>query len=91
MKFEFDLEQAEMELDNVEDLLSVFFGFFVEERPFGKKADATSALWFVDQCKIYESVVNAAWDKVRKVRADMEAAIDSHYREAKQKKDGEAA
>lgn len=91
MKFEFDLEQAEAELNNVEDLLAVFWGFFNEERPFGEEANAAAALWFVHQCKTYESVVNAAWDKVRKVRADMEAAIEKQYREAEQKKGGEAA
>lgn len=91
MKFEFDLEQAETELDNVEDLLSVFWGFFAEERPFGKEVNTVSALWFINQCKTYESVVNAAWDKVRKLRADMEAAIEKHYHEAGQKKGGEAA
>lgn len=48
-------------------------------------------LWFVNQCRIYESVINATWDKVRKVRADMEAAIEKYYREAKQKKGSEAA
>lgn len=42
--FEFDLEQAEQALDNVEDLFSVFWGFFVEERPFGEKV-----LWDRDQ------------------------------------------
>lgn len=89
--FEFDLEQAEQALDNAEDLLSVFWGFFAEERPFGEEVDVAAALWFIQSCKTYESVVNAAWDKVRKVRADMEAAIESHYREAKQKKGGEAA
>ncbi len=89
MKFEFDLEQAENELESIEDLLSVFFGFFVEERPFGE-VDTTSALWFVHQCKTYESVVNAARDKVRKVRADMEAAIENHYH-GENTKGGEAA
>lgn len=91
MKIEFDLEQAEVELDNAADLLAVFWGFFSEERPFGEDPDTAAALWFVHQCKIYESVVNAAWDKVRKVRADMEAAIENQYCEAKQKKGGEAA
>lgn len=91
MKFEFDLEQAEVELNYVEDLFSVFWGFFVEERPFGEEVDVAAALWFIHSCKTYESVINAAWDKVRKVRADMEAAIERHYLEAKQKKGGEAA
>ena len=88
-KFEFDLESAECELENVENLLSVFFGFFNEERPFGKKIDATKALYFVDQCKTYESVLHAAWDKIREVRADMETAIEQYYHESK--KGGEAA
>lgn len=89
-KFEFDLEQAEIALDDVDDLLSVFWSFFVEERPFGDKVDTAAALWFVDRCGIYESVINAAWDKVRRVRAEMEAAINKGYIESK-KKGGEAA
>lgn len=68
-----------------------FGGFFNEERPFGEKVDTTAALWFVHSCKTYESVINAAWDKVCKVRADMNSAIEKQYREAKQKKGGEAA
>lgn len=76
-KNEFDLEQAEYELDNVEDLLSVFWGFFNEERPFGEKADTAAAIWFVKRCKIYESIINAAWDKVRSVRAEMMSAINN--------------
>lgn len=88
-KNEFDLEQAEYELDNVEDLLSVFWGFFNEERPFGEKADTAEAIWFVKRCKIYESVINAAWDKVRKLRIDMETAIEKQYSESR-KKGGEA-
>lgn len=87
--FEFDLEIAEYELKNVENLLSVFFDFFNEERPFGEKIDPTEAIWFTDRCKTYESVINAAWNKIRKIRADMETAIEQHYHESK--KGGEAA
>lgn len=90
MKFEFDLESAEQELENTENLISVFFGFFNEERPVGKKIDTAEASWFVTQCKIYESVINAAWDKIRKLRADMEIAIEKQYSES-EKKGGEAA
>lgn len=89
-KFEFDLEQAEMALDDAENLLAVFWGFFAEERPSDENAELTEALWFAQSCKPYESVLNAAWDKVRKVRADMEATIEQQYRESK-KKGGEAA
>ncbi len=84
--FEFDLENAEYELENVENLLSVFFGFFNEERPFGEKIDPTKAIWFTARCKTYESVINAAWDKVHKLRADMEAVTCGEN-----KKGGEAA
>lgn len=56
-KFEFDLESAECELNNVENLLSVFWGFFNEERPFGKELNTAAALWFVQSCKPYESVI----------------------------------
>lgn len=89
-KFEFDLEQAEMALDDVENLLSVFWGFFAEERPSDENAEFTEALWFAQSCKPYESVLNAAWDKVRQVRAEMEAAINKGYIESR-KKGGEAA
>ncbi|MCH5204295.1 MAG: hypothetical protein J1F03_06075 [Oscillospiraceae bacterium] len=84
-RFEFDLEMAEQALDDVANLLSVFWGFFNEERPLFEDPDAFKARWFVQGCKTYESVLTAAWDKVRDVRADMEAAIDSHYKEAKSK------
>lgn len=86
--FEFDLEQAEMELNNVDNLLSVFWGFFNEERPLGK-ADTVANSYFVESCKTYESVINAAWDKVRQVRANMEAAIEKRY--SSPKNGGEAA
>lgn len=89
-KFEFDLEQAEIALGDVENLLSVFWGFFAEERQLNEKDDTVSALWFVQNCTPYESVLNAAWDKVRSVRADMEAVINKTYSESK-KKAGEAA
>lgn len=89
MKFEFDLEDAELELDNVDNLLSVFWGFFYEERPFGEKSNAAMNTWFVKRCKIYESVINAAWDKVRKLLIDMETAIEKQYSESR-KKGGEA-
>lgn len=90
MKFEFDLEQAEQELDDVENLLSVFWGFFNEERPLDEKANTAAALWFVRGCRIYDSVINAAWDKIRKVRVEMESAIESHYH-GENRKGGEAA
>ena len=86
MNFEFDLESAECELEDVENLLSVFFGFFNEERPFGKNIDAAAAFWFVNQCEIYKSVLNAAWDKIRKLRTDMEAVTCGEV-----KKGGEVA
>lgn len=89
-KFEFDLEEAENELDNVENLFSVFWGFFNEERPIEDNIDANSAEVFVRGCKPYESVLNAAWDKVRCLRANMEAAIEKHYH-SKKSKGGEAA
>lgn len=88
-KFEFDLESAEYELETIEDLFSVFWGFFNEERPFGEKIDTIASSLFVNQCKTYESVLNAAWDKVRRVRADMEAAINKGYLE-RRKNGGEA-
>lgn len=87
--FNFDLESTECELENIENLISVFWGFFNEERPFGEKIDKTEALYFVKSCKIYDSVINAAWDKIRAIRAEMEAAIEQQYRESK--KGGEAA
>ena len=89
-KFEFDLEQAEQALDDVTNLLSVFWGFFNEERPLFEDPDTFKARWFVQGCKTYESVLNAAWDKVREVHADMEAAINKHYHKDN-KKGGEAA
>lgn len=89
-KFEFDLEEAEQELDNVENLLSVFWGFFNEERPLEEELNTTAALWFVQSCKPYDSVILAAWDKIRKLHAEMESAINNHYHGDKQK-GGEAA
>lgn len=89
-RFEFDLEDAVQELDDAENLLSVFWGFFNEERPFGKKIDATHATLFVEQCKLYDSVMRAAWGKVRSLRTEMESAIENHYHGDNQK-GGEAA
>lgn len=43
-KFEFDLEEAEQGLDNVENLLSVFWGFFNEERPLEEELNTTGTL-----------------------------------------------
>ena len=84
-RFEFDLETAEQALDDVANLLSVFWGFFNEERPLFEDPDAFKARWFVQGCKTYESVLTAARDKVRDVRADMEAAIEKHYHKDKDK------
>lgn len=86
--FNFDLETAEYELENIENLLSVFWGFFNEERPLEEKANTTAACLFVTQCKTYESVFVAAWDKVQAIREDMETAIKKQYGS---KKDGDAA
>ncbi len=88
--FDFDLENAENELDDVEKLISVFLGFFDEERPFGEKPDTTEALVFVHNCETYESVIHAGFDKIRRLHADMETAIEKYFSESK-KEGGEVA
>lgn len=89
-KFEIDLEQVEHELDDTLNLLSIFWGFFNEERPFGDKINELEALLFVNSCKTYESVINVAWDKLRNLHSDVKTAIETHYSKHK-KEGGEAA
>lgn len=84
-KFDFDLETAEYELEIIDDLLSVFLGFF-EERP--EENDILAARLFVSQCKIYESVLVAAWDKLKAIRGDMKTAIAKYFEKEKLKKKG---
>ncbi len=88
-KFEFDLESAKAELERAENLLSVFLGFFSEERPIGNPPDKSAVIWFVKNCEIYESVIGACLDKLRKLSADMETAIDKACKE--NRKGGEVA
>ena len=75
-KCKLDLEQVESVLRDTENLLAVFWWFFAEERPDEEKYDPAAALWFLQSCKPYESVLNAAWDKVRQVRTDVNTAIE---------------
>ncbi len=88
-KFEFDLEQARYELENIENLISVFWDFFSEGRPIGNPPDKCETFLFVQKSETYESVIITVWDKIRKIRADMETAIDRTCE--KSRKGGEVA
>lgn len=83
LQFNFDLESAEQTLDDAVNLLSVFWTFFNEKRPSYDTFETFKAAWFIDYCREYESVLNAACDKVREVHKDMEIAINSCFEEAK--------
>ena len=87
-KFEFDLEQADVALENAENLLSIFWNFFCIERPAGEaKPDSTEVLWFVRNCKTYESVLNTALEKINAVHADIMVAIEKYFADEKKKSD----
>lgn len=81
--FNFDLENAEQLLDDALDLLSVFWAFFNEKRPSCDDPETFKAAWFIDDCKEYGSVLNAAFDKVREVHKDMVTSINNYCSEAK--------
>lgn len=77
--FNFNIENADCELDDVEHLLTVFWEFFDQERPAGDPANIATALKFIQDCGIYGSLLDAAWDKIRAIHAEMVTAIKQHF------------
>lgn len=71
---DFNIENADCELDDVENLLSVFWKFFDQACP-----DTASVARFMQNRNTYGSLFNAAWDKIRLIHADMITAIKQHY------------
>lgn len=92
-KFEFDLEQAVLELECVNNLLSVYREFFYDECPEAENCtneEKIDAFLFAARSRHFFSLIDASQDKIIAMRKEMAAAIEQQYRESK-KKAGEAA
>lgn len=92
MKFEFDLESAERELECINNLLCTYQEFFNDECPEeNDRVDDVklAALLFASRVRQYHSLIDAAQDKIIAMRKEITAAIEKHYGESK-KKGGEA-
>ncbi len=94
--FDFDLETAELALENINNLLCIFLEFYENECPLEKdfskygKDYELSAMVFADRSHQFESLVRAARDKVFELHKDMDAAIKNYFNESK-KEGGEVA
>ena len=80
--FDFDLENAENELECVKDLLNIFREFFDMECPevdeYDKKS-SMSAVLFAKRARHFNSLIEAAQDKVNTIHEAMRTAIDLHF------------
>ena len=74
LQFNFDLEDAESELERVSHLLMAFTEFHDREYPDGKEPIAMAV--FADRSKIYCSLVISALTKINEIRAAMSEAIN---------------
>ena len=81
MEFDFDLEMAQVELECINDLLGIFNEFYGEECPAEDtdKMLSVRAVIFCARTHHYASLINAAQDKLIRLREQMNSAIESYY------------
>lgn len=97
MIFDFDLENAAIELEEVNNLLGIFNEFVGEECPEkdARNHDAVlAAVIFADRHHSFWSLIKTAQDKIIAMHNEMEAAIEKCFADKKKeaaKKGGDAA
>ena len=80
----FDLEDAQNELETVKNLLGVFQEYFIDECP--SDGDTMGAIVFASRAPQYGSLVSAAWDKIAAMVDEMETAIKEYFSECKKER-----
>lgn len=92
-RFNFDLESAEIELEEVNDLLCIYQEFFENECPqedeCGEDAELSARI-FAERSYQFRTLIYAAQDKLSRLRKKMKSAIESHFHGDEQK-GGDAA
>lgn len=79
LDFDFDLENAEIELERAVNLLGVFREFFDNEIPDKNDSDPLGAVVFTTRIREYHSLVETAHDKIGAIRSAMETAIKDYF------------
>lgn len=88
-RMDFDLEQAQYELEQANNLLEIFSAFCNEECPAEPLASAAvEAVSFASRVARYQSLVYAAQDKIIAMTEAMGEAIKS-YSEVRKAKGGD--
>lgn len=80
--FDFNLESAAFEIESAMNLLNIYNEFINNEMP-AEGSDKREVLAFVQRVREYQSLVEAASDKVSTMHETMKTAIYKFFAEAK--------
>lgn len=78
MEQKFDFESRAIELEQAENLISVYLEFVDEECPRTEKytRDAACAAYtYAERTEMFASILRAAWDTIHKVKEDMNKEV----------------